>query len=120
MIFSCGCRTDAEALFCAKTSAKERLPRRPQYIRTIIITCDIIFRSLVIPTVIPTVPIAESTSNSTSSKFNNGCNAIMTIVAMIVSVALMTTTAFAFFTTSSVSRLPKRLMSSLFNTIATA
>ena len=30
MIFSCGCRTDAEALFCAKTSAKERLPRRPQ------------------------------------------------------------------------------------------
>ena len=37
-----------------------------------------------------------------------------------VSVALIITTAFAFLTTSSVRRLPKRLISSLFNTIATA
>ncbi len=67
-----------------KAKAKERLPTLPRYINIIISILDTVFKSLVIPAVIPTVPLAENASNTTSC-MANGCIPItIKMVIMVI------------------------------------
>ena len=70
-------------LWSVKESAKERLPKRPKYIRKIKINCDATVRLRVIPVVIPTVQTADMTSNIASLS-ESGCIAQSASVALKV------------------------------------
>ena len=61
-----GVNKDWESIINNK--AKETLPTLPQYIKVIITSFDISFKSLVIPVDIPTVSIADKTSKTISVK----------------------------------------------------
>ena len=64
--------TGSVFFFCINDRAKVMLPILPQYIRKIITHLETADRSLVIPHVIPTVPMAEQISNITLSMDNSG------------------------------------------------
>lgn len=82
-------------MFSVNIIAKERLPTRPQYIKSATISLEAVENSDVIPTVIPTVPTAEKASKSTSCDANMGCRAIITALAERTSVRFTATTAEA-------------------------
>ena len=68
LISSTGYITLGSARFSKKADASVTLPTLPKNIRTIITHLEIGARVLVMPVVIPTVPIAENVSNSTSPR----------------------------------------------------
>lgn len=105
VICSTGCTTGVVFLFPRNDNANDKLPIRPQYMRKIMIIFEIAFNSLVIPVDIPTVPIAENTSSSTSD-MGIGCMAVISITAPIDRNRLVHNTALAFLITSSLNLLP--------------
>ena len=84
------------------------LPILPQYIIIMIIMRPTVFKSLVMPVVMPTVLIAEYTSNSTSS-ISILDVASIAITAVSPSTRLMISTIPAFLITSLLIFLPNTL-----------
>ena len=104
VISSTGFRIGASCLCPFNESANVRLPILPQNIRNTSTILDAIHTSLVIPADIPTVPIAEKTSNITSDK-ENGCIISMKIVPVSIRNKFVHITTLAFLIAVSSSLL---------------
>ena len=70
-----GAMTGGGAFFSKRAEPNEILPTRPQNIKRMIVIFESDSKSLVIPQVIPTVPMPEKTSNTTSENGNPGWTA---------------------------------------------
>lgn len=106
--FSSGSSILALSGLCTNESTNVMLPILPQYIIIMIIMRPTVFKSLVMPVVMPTVLIAEYTSNSTSS-ISILDVASIAITAVSPSTRLMISTIPAFLITSLLIFLPNTL-----------
>ena len=113
VIFSRGFLTGGSAFFSVRASANDTLPTLPQYIRKIIISLEAVSRSRVMPVVIPTVPIAETTSKITSESSSEGWKALIRMMPARARLIFVKATEEALPIASFSSLLPKMPFDSL-------